>query len=130
MMLRCPAPSTRPWTPDASSPSASTQAVVRVVGLDGTLLGADVVTVARGATVTAPVDLPDEVTDAWAVVVPTEPGLLLVARQTTARVLVPDALDPETERDAFWYDLVPLAALPTTVAVPPVLPDVTAGLPR
>lgn len=121
---------TRSSTPDASSPSASTQAVLRLVGLDGSLLGADVVTVARGTTVTAAVDLPDGVSDAWVVVVPTEPDLVLAARQTTATVLVPDALEPDTERDAFWYDLVPLAALPTTVTVPPVLPDVTAGLPR
>jgi hypothetical protein len=118
--------------PDATEPTAPspTQVVLRVVGPDGTLLSADIVTVPRGTTLTVPVDLPDGVRDAWLVVVPREPDVLLAARETTATARVPDALDPDTKRDAAWYDLVALRALRTTVAVPPVLPDVTAGLPR
>ena len=117
-------------TVEPSSQPSLTQVVLRTVDREGTVLGADVVTLARGTTTTVPVQLPDGVRDAWVVVVPMEPGVVLAARQTSATVRVPDALDPDTERDAFWYDLVALRPLRTTVEVPPVLPDLTAGLPR
>ncbi len=117
-------------TAEASPQPPSTQVVLRTVSLQGTVLGAEVATVARGTTATVPVQLPNGVRNAWVVVVPMEPGVVLAARQTSATVQVPDALDPDTERDAYWYDLVALRALRTTVEVPPVLPDLTAGLPR
>lgn len=117
-------------TVEPSSQPPSTQVVLRTVSLQGTVLGAEVATVARGMTTTVPVELPNGVSDAWVVVVPVEPGVVLAARQTSATVRVPDALDPDSERDAYWYDLVALHALRTTVEVPPVLPDLTAGLPR
>jgi hypothetical protein len=117
-------------TVEPSSQPSVTQVVLRTVSREGTVLGAEVVTLARGTTSTVPVQLPDGVRDAWVVVVPMEPGVVLAGRQTSATVRVPDALDPDTERDAFWYDLVALRPLRTTVEVPPVLPDLTAGLPR
>jgi hypothetical protein len=108
---------------------ATTDVVVRVVADDGTTLDSNVATLALGTTDTFPVDLPDDVERAWVVLEPADPGVVLAARETTTTVSVPDALDPDEEREAFWLDLVPLSSTTVTVTVPPVVADIRAGLP-
>lgn len=107
---------------------ATVEVVVRIVDIEGATLERNVATLAVGTTDTFPVDLPEDVTQAWVVLEAREPGTVLAARETTTTVSVPDALDPEAERDAFWLDLVPLRSTTVTVAVPPVRSDVRAGL--
>lgn len=108
--------------------TVTTQAVVTVLDLDGSVLSADVVTVTRGATRDFTIELPDGVTDAWVVVEPSEPNLIMATLETTTTVDVPDPLDPEAQREAFWLDVVPLRPTQFTVAVPAVVPDIRAGL--
>jgi hypothetical protein len=108
---------------------ATTDVLVRVVADDGTTLDSNVATLALGTTETFPVDLPDDVDQAWVVLEPADPGVVLAARETTTTVTVPDALDPDEEREAFWLDLVPLRSSTVTVTVPPVVADIRSGLP-
>lgn len=108
----------------------TTQVLVQLVALDGALLEENVATLALGTTDTFPLDLPDGTTDAWVVVGPADAGRVMAAREVTTTVEVPDPLDPDARRDAFWLDLVPLLGVRTTVEVPPVVPDLTVGLPR
>lgn len=105
----------------------TTQVVVSLLGLDSRVLRARVLTLAVGTTEAVTIELPDDVTDAWLVVEPTERGLILAARETTTTVDVPDPLDPDTEQEAFWLDLVALRPAVFAVRVPPVLPDVQAA---
>lgn len=102
---------------------------VLLVDDEGMVVDENRATLEVGTTDTYPVDLPEGVDEAWVVVVPGEAGTVLAARETTTTVTVPDPLDEDSEREAFWLDLVPLASVRTTVVVPPVLPDLTAGLP-
>lgn len=109
------------------APEPTTQVVVRLLADDSTVVRARVHTLAIGTTEALAVELPDGVTDAWVVIEPTEPNLVLAARETTTTVDVPDPLEPDAEREAFWLDLVALRPAVFTVRVPPVLPDITAG---
>jgi hypothetical protein len=109
--------------------AATTDVVVRVVADDGTTLDSNVATLALGTTDSFPVDLPDDVDQAWVVLEPADPGVVLAARETTTTVTVPDALDPDEEREAFWLDLVPLRSTTVTVTAPAVVSDIRAGLP-
>lgn len=113
---------------DISTPT--TEVVVSLVGVDGTLLDENVATLVRGTTETYPVELPEGVSDAWVVVRPAETGVVMGTLETTTTVAVPDPLDPDVEREAFWLDLAPFRASRVTVEVPPVLPDLTVGLGR
>lgn len=135
-----PSPTLPTSTPDAATPTPdapaepdtdvlTTQAVVRLVDEEGALLGAKVVTVVRGSTVEVPVDLPDGVTAVWVVIEPVDAGVVLAARETTATVAVPDPLAPDEDREGRWLDVVPIISAPLTVQIPPVLADLTAGLP-
>ena len=108
---------------------ATVDVLVRVVADDGTTLDSNMATVALGTTETFPVDLPDDVDQAWVVLEPADPGVVLAARETTTTVSVPDTLDPDEEREAFWLDLVPLRSATVTVTVPPVVADIRSGLP-
>jgi len=108
---------------------ATTDVLVRVVADDGTTLDSNVATLALGTTETFPVDLPDDVDQGWVVLEPADPGVALAARETTTTVTVPDALDPDEEREAFWLDVVPLRGATVTVTVPPVVADIRAALP-
>lgn len=120
-------------TPDVQPPSevddATTQVLVRVVDENGTVLGGRVVTLVRGSTVEVPVDLGERATAGWVVVEPVDPGVVLAALETTATIAVPDPLDPESDRDGRWLDVVPIVSSTLTVDIPPVLADLTAGLP-
>lgn len=99
-----------------------------MLGLDSSVLRATVVTLEIGTTEAVAVELPADVADGWVVVEPTEPNVVMAARETTATVDVPDPLDADAEREAFWLDLVSLRPAVFAVEVPPVLPDITAGL--
>jgi hypothetical protein len=122
-----PSPSASP-APAPAEPQAVV-VVVRLVGLDGAALGSDQrVTVRPGQTVVVPVALPTGVTDGWVVATAADAPVLLT-QETDATVAVPDPLDPEATRDAAWFDLLALTGSGTTVTVPPVVPDVTVGLP-
>lgn len=129
-----PSPTASPTATGEPGPidlaALTTQVVVRLIGLDGRVLKAEVATLGLGTTDTFPLDLPADVDEAWVTVEPVEPGLVLAARETTTTVDVPDPLDPDVEREAFWLDLVALRGTLVTVEVPPVLPDITAGLAR
>jgi hypothetical protein len=113
---------------DITTPTA--EVVVSLVGLDGSVLDENVATLVRGTTETYPVELPEGVSDAWVVVRPAETGVVMGTLETTTTVTVPDPLDPDVEREAFWLDLAPFRASRVTVEVPPVLPDLTVGLGR
>lgn len=122
-----PTPSGEPLV-DITTPTA--EVVVSLVGVDGSVLEENVATLARGSTETYPVELPEGVSDAWVVVRPAETGVVMGTLETTTTVTVPDPLDPDVEREAFWLDLAPFRASRVTVEVPPVLPDITVGLGR
>jgi hypothetical protein len=106
----------------------TTQVVVKVLGVDGAVLRADVATLALGTTDTFPVDLPDGVDEGWMTVEPVEPELVLAVRETTTTVRIPDPLDPDTTRSAFWLDLVALSSVRVDVEVPAVVADISTGL--
>lgn len=135
-----PSPTQPTSTPDAATPTPdapvepdadvlTTQVVVRLVDKEGSPLGAQVVTLVRGSTLEVPVDLPDGVTAGWVVVEPVDTGAVLAARATTATVAVPDPLAPDEDREGQWLDVVPIVSSTLTVQIPPVLADLTAGLP-
>ena len=134
-----PEPSAPPTATVTATPAAdgetlvdidtpTTQVVVTVLDVDGTIVDANVATLALGTTDTFPVDLPDGVDEGWVKVEPVEPGLVLAARETTTTVRVPDPLDPDTRRRAFWLDLVALQGARVSVEVPAVVADITVGL--
>lgn len=106
----------------------TTQVVVKVLGVDGTVLRANVATLALGTTDTFPVELPDGVDEGWMTVEPVEPDLVLAARETTTTVRIPDPLDPDARRAALWLDLVALSSARLDVEVPAVVADISAGL--
>ena len=124
-----PGPTTDGQQP-ADTDDSTTQVVVRVLDPDGSTSTATVVTVPTGATVEVPVDLDDGLAGAWLVLDPVEAGTVVAARETTATISVPDPLAADTDRDGLWLDLVPIVGSTLTVVSPPVLADVTAGLPR
>lgn len=138
-----PTPPTPTPTPDGASPAptpdgqptpdvddSTAQVLVRLVEENGTVLGGKVVTIVRGSTVEVPIDLTEDVTAGWVVVDPIDPGVVIAARETTATVSIPDPLDPDVVRDGQWLDVVPIVSSTLTVDIPPVLADLTAGLPR
>ena len=112
---------------DVETPT--TTVLVRWLAPDGAVLDEQTATLALGTTDPFPGTLPEGTTEAWLVVEPAEAGRVLAAREATTTVAVPDPLDPDTPRDAFWLDIVALRTARTTVGIPPVLPDITVGLP-
>jgi hypothetical protein len=106
----------------------TTQVAVTLIGLDGAVLDSNVATIGLGTTDTFPLDLPEGSTDAWVLVEPSQPGVVMAARETTSTVTTPDPLDPDAQREAFWLDVVPLRSTRVSVEVAPVVPDITAGL--
>lgn len=107
--------------------SPTTQVVVAVTDLAGTTQRAEVVTVQSGHTVTVPVDPVPGQDRAWVLVEPVDAGLVLALLETTATVTAPEPLDPDENRDAFWFDVAVLTAAPVSVEVSPVVADLSVG---
>ncbi len=113
--------------PEATDADVAVQ--VWVLDSDGDVVAQRQTALVPGTSQALPLELPDDLEVGWVVVRPADEGQVVAARWTTETARAPDPLDPDTDRPAAWLDVTPVPSARTSVTVPAVRADVSAGLP-